>query len=91
MDKQREAKENLVRALAETHLECISAEHDYGRLLHDGCGFANSKYGPQHLEQNPEDLDNWSFQTAAMREAQERGGLGEIPSLPYHPVPITPK
>ena len=75
----------LARALAETHLECLSAEHDLAKHMHEGTDFLQSRYGAEKLAEHPERLDLWSWQWDAMRNAQERGGFGEIPELPYVP------
>jgi hypothetical protein len=78
-------RRGLARALAETDLECQSAEHDYRKLLQDGAQHMQSRYGAQHLEAHPEDLDHWSWHMEAMAQAREDGGIGEIPDLPFTP------
>lgn len=79
-------KAGLVRALAETHLECLGAEHDYRRLLSEGADHMTSRYPIDTLDQQPEQLDHWAWHQQAMADAIEKGGLGEVPSLPYEPM-----
>jgi hypothetical protein len=83
--ESQEIRKALARTLAETHLECLSAEHDYHKTLHEGTDFLNSRYGADKLADHPERLDLWSWQWDAMRRAQEEGGFGEIPEIPYSP------
>jgi hypothetical protein len=75
----------LARALAETHLECLSAEHDYQKTLNDGHDFLQSRSPFSKLKEHPEQLDLVSWHYDALREATERGGIGEVPELPYIP------
>jgi len=86
MTPETDPRHNLARALAETDLECQSAEHDYRKLLQDGAHHMQSRYGAQHLEAHPEALDHWSWHMEAMAQAQEKGGIGEIPALPFTPA-----
>jgi len=79
-------RQGLARALAETHLECQSAEHDLGRVLNQGADFCRSRYGAHRLEAQPEHLDSWVWHQQAMADAQEKGGLMETPALPYQPA-----
>lgn len=85
-----DTRKGLARALAETHLECLSAEHDLGRLLSEGRDFMHSRYGAHRLEDQPEHLDHWAWHHAAMADAVEQGGIGEVPALPYTPQVVRP-
>lgn len=80
----------LIRALAETHLDCLGAEHDYRRILQDGHDHMQSRYPARDIEGHAEDLDHWTWHQEAMAGAMERGGLGEVPALPYVPAPPQP-
>jgi len=80
-----DTREALGRALAETHLEVQAAEHDYRRTLNEGRDHMMSRYPAAHLADNPEALDHFAWHHEAMAEATERGGLGEVPGLPFEP------
>jgi hypothetical protein len=80
-----DAHNALARALAETHLEYLSAEHDYQKTLNDGHDFLTSRSPFQMVKDHPERLDLVSWHYDALREATERGGIGEVPELPYTP------
>ena len=82
-----DARQGLARALAETHLECMSAEHDLGRMLNEGADFTRSRYGAHRLEGQPEHLDAWAWHQQAWADEQEKGGLTETPALPFTPAP----
>lgn len=86
MTIQADPKEGLARALAETHLEVLAAQHDYRALLQDGSQHMESRYPAEKLEQRPEDLDHWSWHREAMAQAQERGGIAPVPDLPFTPA-----
>jgi hypothetical protein len=77
---------NLTRALAETHLEVQGAEHDYRKLLQDGADHMVSRYPASMLSDRPQDLDHWSWHQESMQGAIEKGGIGDVPSLPYEPA-----
>lgn len=81
-------KAGLVRALAETHLECLSAEHDYRRLINEGADHMSSRYPVTKLQEQPDQLDHFAWHMEAMSGARETGGIGEVPSLPFAPVPV---
>jgi hypothetical protein len=87
MTQETDPRQGLARALAETDLEVQAANHDYRKLLRDGSHHMQSRYGAQHLEANPESLDHWSWHMQAMAEAQEKGGVAEVPDLPFTPAP----
>jgi len=76
----------LARTLAETHLECQAAEHDYRRTLAEGADHMHSRYSAEKLVEQPDALDHWAWHHEAMAQTVERGGLAGIPSLPFAPV-----
>ena len=84
-------KAGLVRALAETHLECLGAEHDYRRLLSEGADHMHERYPTETLEAQPDQLDHFSWHMESMADAIEKGGIGDVPSLPYHPAQPEPQ
>jgi hypothetical protein len=86
MDQQPNPIENLTRALAETHLEVQGAEHDYRALLQDGSDHMQSRYPASTLGERPQDLDQWAWHQGAMQGAIEKGGINEVPALPYQPA-----
>lgn len=75
----------LGRALAETHLEVQAAEHDYRRTLNEGRDHMMSRYPAGMLAAHPGAVDHFAWHHEAMAEATERGGLGEVPGLPFVP------
>jgi hypothetical protein len=77
---------NITRTLAELDLETKTAEHDYRRTLQDGADHMASRYQPSQLESRPNDLDHWSWHQEAMQAAMEKGGIGEVPTLPFQPA-----
>ena len=86
MNQQPNSIQNLARALAETHLEVQGATHDYRALLRDGSAHMQSRYPAQTLNDRPQDLDQWAWHQEAMQAANEKGGLGDVPDLPYFPA-----
>jgi hypothetical protein len=77
---------NLTRTLAEVDLEAKTAEHDYRRTLQDGADHMASRYPASTLQGRPQDLEHWSWHQESMQAAIEKGGLGEVPALPFQPV-----
>jgi len=86
MPKPEDTRAGLARALAETDLECQSAEHDLRRLLNEGADHMNSRYPTDTLGQRPGDLDHWAFHKQSQAQTQEEHGIGAIPDLPFHPT-----
>ena len=86
MTHQPSTIENLARALAETHLDVQGAEHDYRALLQDGSNHMAIRYPASTLSDRPQDLDHWAFHQEAMQTAIEKGGITEVPALPYQPI-----
>jgi hypothetical protein len=85
MVKQPDPIENLTRTLAETNLEVQSAEHDYRALLQDGSDHMKSRFPASELANRPDDLDHWGFHMEAMNSAIEKGGVSDVPPLPFQP------
>jgi hypothetical protein len=86
MNAAPDPREGLARALANVHLDCMSAEHDEARLLSEGGDHMRQRFPSSMLNERPGDLDHWSWHMNAMQEASERGGIGEVPGLPFHPA-----
>jgi len=80
-------RKSLARALAEVHLETQAAEHDYRRTLAEGSDHMESRYPASTLAERPQDLNHFSWHKEAMAQAKEKGGIGEIPPLPFPPAP----
>ncbi len=77
----------LARALAEVDLEFQAARHDRARLLQDGAQHMDERFLAETLAGRPGDLDHWTWHREAQARAIERGGLGEVPELPFVPAP----
>jgi hypothetical protein len=86
MNQEPDPRQNLARALAETHLEVQGAEHDYRALLQDGHEHMQSRYPASALKDQPHALDHWAWHQEAMQGAVEKGGLDPVPDLPYQPA-----
>lgn len=75
----------LARALAEVDLEFQAARHDRARLLQDGAQHMDERFPAETLAGRPGDLDHWTWHREAQARAIERGGLREVPELPFVP------
>lgn len=87
MPPAADPRANLARALAELELEHRAAQHDHARLLQDGADHMDERYPAETLAERPGDLDHWTWHRQAQARAIERGGLREVPELPFVPAP----